>query len=387
MMDRKRLNERGAIALGIAICALACAWLMTAPSARAASGHGSAELKLAQHDRGRTLSGQGVSILAGAPARKTGNLLSLPISSLELAAAPSAGSEGWIRFKRGKRAVLLSGIRLDLAAGTLNGNLGGRELAVFRLGAPVGVDAVAGTVALAGGGLRLTGAAATALREKLGLERALLRNGIGTAWLSAWLTASPKTDPKPTPPPKPKPTPVVRTVVSGGIEWGFKTTWRGYILSPPAGSQEVLDGATATGPLSSPATTYGFPGTGGSFTGVLGGAVDALTLASEGAVKWAKPAHGISEVRFSDLEIEIGSDGAWLIGDVKAEIGPPAEDEDVRIAELETTAVTPQWSAGNGAVTLPGVPATLTAEGAASFSGFYEAGTELDPVTITAELG
>ena len=377
MMDRKRLNERGTIALGIALCALACAWLMTASSASAASALGSAEVKLAQHDKGRSLSGQGVGILAVAPAQGSGNLLSLPISSFELGAAPAAASNGAIRFKRGKRAVLLSGIRIDLAAGTLNGQLGGEDLAVFRLGAPATVEAASGTASLAGGSLRLTAAAATALREELGLERALLRNGIGMVWLSAhW-----------TPPPKPKPAAVSRSVASGEIDWGFKASWRGYVLSPPAGSQEVLAGATATGPLTSPATTYGFPGTGGSFTGFLGGTVEALNISSEGAVRWAKPSHGINEVRFSDLAIEIGSGGSWLVGDVRAEIGPPAESDDVRIAELETAAVTPQWSAGNGTVTWSAVPATLTAEGAASFSGFYEAGTELDPVTFTAVLG
>ena len=110
-------------------------------------------------------------------------------------------------------------------------------------------------------------------------------------------------------------------------------------------------------------------------------------MTSGGAVKWAKPGHGINEVRFSDLEIEIGSGGSWLIGDVRAEIGPPAESEDVRIAELETTAVTPAWSTDGNTVTWSAVPATLTAEGAASFSGFYEAGTELDPVTVTVGLG
>jgi len=373
-MDRKRLNERGTIALGIAICALACTWLLTASPALAASAHGSAELKLAQHDKGRSLSGQGVSILAGAPAQKTGALLSLPITSLELGAAPSAGSDGSISFKRGKRTVALTGVRLDLAAGTLNGSLDGEQLAVFRLGAPVSVNAATGTVSLVGGSLRLTSAAATALQEELGLERALLRNGIGMIWLSAQQPVSPK----------PHPT-VTRSVVSGGIAWGFKASWRGYVLSPPAGSQEVLGGATATGPLTSPATTFGFPRTGGSFTGVLGGTVDALALTSSGTVKWAKPAHGINEVRFSDLAIEVGSGGSWLIGDVRTEIGPPAEADDVRIAELKTTGVTPAWSGST--VTLANVPATLTSEGAASFSGFYEAGEELDPVTITAAVG
>lgn len=371
MIDRKRLNERGTIASGIAIAALACICLLTASAASAASGTGAAALKLAQHDKGRTLSGQGGQLVAGP----------LPITELDVARA-TAATPGALSFRKGKREVTLTGIHFDFAAGTLNGLLGGRQTAVFKFGSAQ-LDPASGSVRLGEAVLRFTPEAAKVVRTRLGLPRALRHNGVGMLWLGAQQTGSHRIDPEPT-----KPAPVVRPVVSGAIDWGFKASWRAYVLTaPPAGSQEVLDGATATGPLTSPATTYGFPGTGGSLTAVPGGAVDSLTLASEGAVKWAKPGHGINEVRFFDLEIEIGSSGSWLVGDVKTEIGPPAESDDVRIAELDTAAVTPQWSSGNGTVTLSAVPATLTAEGAASFSGFYEAGTELDPVTITAELG
>ncbi|HEU4737519.1 MAG TPA: HtaA domain-containing protein [Solirubrobacterales bacterium] len=370
-MDRKRLNESGLLAGGIALGALACVWLLAASSAWAASGKGSAELKLAQHDNGRTLSGQGGKIVVG----------KLPITELDLAKA-TATTSGNFSFRKGSREVALSGIHFDFAAGTLNGLLDGQETAVFKLG-PAQIDPAAGSVRLSEAVLRFTPEAARVVREKLGLTRALRHNGVGMLWLSAQQTASQKIDPAP-----PKPTPVVRPVVSGSIDWGFKSSWRAYVLTaPPAGSQEVLEGATATGPLTSPATTYGFTGSSGSLTAVPNGAVEALTLASGGAVKWAKPGHGISEVRFSDLEIEIGGDGSWLVGDVKTEIGPPAESDEVRIAELETAAVTPVWSDGGDTLTWSEVPATLTAEGAASFSGFYEAGTELDPVTITAGLG
>jgi hypothetical protein len=370
-MDWKRIDERGTIAWGIALGALACIWLLAAAPAAAANGLGSAELKLAQHDKGRTLSGQGGQLVAGA----------LPITELDVAKA-TAASSGTLSFRRGSREVTLTGIHFDFAAGTLNGLLGGEETAVFKLGSAQ-LDPAAGSVRLSEAVLRFTPEAARVVRDGLDLPRALRRNGVGMLWVGAQRTASHKIDPAP-----PKPAPVTRPVVSGGIDWGFKASWRGYVISaPPAGSQEVLEGATATGPLTSPATTYGFPGTGGSLTGVPEGAVDALSLSGEGAVKWAKPGHGIDEVRFSDLEIEIGSGGSWLIGDVKTEIGPPAESDDVRIAELATAAVTPVWSDGGGAVTWSEVPATLTAEGASSFSGFYEAGTELDPVTFRADLG
>jgi hypothetical protein len=372
-MDWKRIDERGTIAWGMTLGALACIWLLaTSPASAAATGLGSAELKLAQHDKGRTLSGQGARLVAGA----------LPIGVLDVAKA-TAASSGALSFRKGGREVTLTGIHFDFTAGTLNGVLGGRETAVFKFGSAQ-LDSAAGSARLSEAVLRFTPEAAKVVRDGLDLPRALRHNGVGMLWLGAQQGQSGKA--KPTP--EPKPTPVTRPVVSGAIDWGFKASWRGYVISaPPAGSQEILEGATATGPLTSPATTYGFPGTGGSLTAVPEGTVDALSLSSAGAVKWAKPGHGINEVRFSDLEIEIGSGGSWLIGDVKTEIGPPAENDDVRIAELATTAVTPVWSDGGSTVTWSEVPATLTAEGASSFSGFYEAGTELDPVTFMAGLG
>lgn len=371
MMDRKRLNEKGTIASGIAMAAFACICLLAASPAWAANATGSAELKLAQHDKGRTLSGQGGQLVVGA----------LPITELDVAKA-TATTTGNLSFRKGSREVTLTGIHFDFAAGTLSGLLGGQQTAVFKFGSAQ-LSPAAGSVRLSEAVLRFTPEAAQAVRDQLDLPRALRHNGVGMLWLGAQVPTSHKIDPDP-----PKPTPVVRPVVSGQIDWGFKASWRAYVLTaPPAGSQEVLEGATATGPLTSPATTYGFPGSGGSLTAIPNGAVDALALSSEGAVKWAKPGHGINEVRFSDLEIDIDGSGSWLVGDVKTEIGPPAASDDVRIAELETSGVAPVWSDGGDTVTWSEVPATLTEEGAASFSGFYEAGAELDPVTITAELG
>ncbi|MEV4616223.1 HtaA domain-containing protein [Kitasatospora sp. NPDC049258] len=40
------------------------------------------------------------------------------------------------------------------------------------------------------------------------------------------------------------------------------------------------------------------------------------------------------------------------------------------------------FTAVNGVVTLAELPATLTEQGAPAFGGFYQAGAELDPVTI-----
>lgn len=365
----RKVALAGALAL-VAICSAAFA----AP-ARAATGSGHAVILTAEHDRGRSLSAQGGKLIAGKGTSLEDGKLTLPLPEVDPGEA-SAGQAGNLAFRKGKRGVALAGIHFDFAADTLNGLLGGQEMAVFTLGAAPVVDPVSGAVSLSEGELRLTADAAKIVRKKLGLKRALRHNGIGMIWIAA------QADPTHS---------AARAVTSGEIDWGFKESWRSYVLaeySPgSAGTITVEEGATATGPLSDPASTYVFPAAGGSFVAGLYGAGDTLTVATAGAVKWAKPAHGINEVRFSDLEVELSGGESWLVGDVRAEIGPPAEMQDVRIAELDTAAVNPAWSADGNTVTWSEVPATLTAEGAASFSGFYEPGTELDPVTITAGLG
>ena len=62
--------------------------------------------------------------------------------------------------------------------------------------------------------------------------------------------------------------------------------------------------------------------------------------------------------------------------------GEYVELDDVVFATLGTAAPT----VANGVVTYTALPATLTEEGAAGFSGFYEAGTELAPVTVVIAL-
>src|ERR1044072_2013307 len=108
---------------------------LVALAAQAAGGKGSAELVLAQHEKGRTLSGQGVNGLAGAPGTKAKNIVSLPISH-EHPTAPTppgaATAGGSLSFERGKEPVGLTGSRIPLSAGRISGSLGGEQLDVFR---------------------------------------------------------------------------------------------------------------------------------------------------------------------------------------------------------------------------------------------------------------
>ena len=409
-MDGNRvLEDRMWLAWGLAIGALVCAWLVAAPSlASAATGHGSAEVRLAQHAKGRTLSGQGVKLVAGIPAQQTGNVLTLPIALVETGAAAAATSDGWLRFQRGKKSVALSALRFDIAAGTLNGKLGDEDVAVFRLGAPAQVNAAAGSISLEGGALRLTADAATALKQRLGLERSLARKGVGVLWLSAQANVSKPAAPNPTPPtpapPAPKPPAPSRVAIpvdSGELGWGVLASWRKYVLGnfPPgsAGTITPADGATANGALAEPSGYFGFPDVAGSsFEKGLDGASDKLVLRTEGSVTFAKPAHCIMEVKLADLVVTLdGADSAIVLdSDYDIDTPPACDDQpavstdDVTFATLDLSGVSPVYTDDGKTVTWTAIPATLTAEGSAAFGlPNYKAGQALDPVTVTVGLG
>jgi len=347
---------------------------------------------LASHAKGRTLSGQGVTIEAGSPAAKNDRTLSLPISAVDPGAGASATADGWLRFQRGKKGVVVSALRFDFAAGTLKGKLGDEEISIFNLGAAANLNATTGAVSLQDAKLRLTADAAGALKQKLGLARALRRDGVGMAWLSA--KAKPVLE-------------AAKSVASGSAAWGMLASWRTYVLGhqgppPPApptnGTIEVSGGATATGPLNDPATTYAFPAAGGSFERGLYGATDKLVLQTQGSLEFAKPMHCIQEIELTDLTLTIdGANSSIVVGDYSYDIDqftgkacvdlPGVLEQDTKFATLDPSAVTPTYSADGKTVTWANVPATLTAAGAVPFAPTYKAGQPLDPVTITVTTG
>jgi Htaa protein len=376
-MNEAKLGRAGRalVALSVSITAA----LALAVPAGAANGHGAATIVLADHAKGRTLSGQGVKVVASAPATKADRTVTLPISAVDPAGEPSAAAAGGLSFKRGKRTIALGDLRFDLEAGSLVGTLGRAEIPVFRLGAAASVDSASGAVSLANGKLRLTEVAATLLRDKLGLRRALVRKGVGSIGISA------KADPAHA---------AARPIVSGGVTWGIRAALRGYVLSPPVGSIAIADGATASGPLNSPATVFGFPGASGSFVKGLYGASDKLVLRVLGNVKLAKPGHCIEALRFANLEVKldgassaIGVDTTFDEGPAPCPDGAPVTTEHVELGKLDPSGVSPTYSADGQTVTWTAVPAAVTAAGETAFGGFLKAGAELEPITISVGLG
>jgi hypothetical protein len=281
----------------------------------------------------------------------------------------------------------------------LNGKLGDQEIVVFQLGAPAQVNAALGSVSLSGGKLRLTAAAAIVLKQQLGLERALVRKGVGVLWLSAQANPGKPANPRKLAPLNP--TRVAYPVVSGEADWGVLASWRKYILGnfPPgsAGTITTADGATEHGTLSEPSGYFGFPETGGSsFERGFDGATDRLVLQTEGSVTFAKPAHCIIEVELVDLVVTLDGASSSIALDSVYDIDTPpgctdqpaVPSSDVTFASLDLSGVTPVYSPDGKTVTWSAIPATLTAEGSAAFGlPQYKEGQALDPLTVTVDLG
>lgn len=153
------------------------------------------------------------------------------------------------------------------------------------------------------------------------------------------------------------------TPAGGSLSWGVKASFRDYVTGPIAsGSISVGSGAGIAGGV------YWFPQ---SSAGANATSVD---IAYRGAVTFTGHG-GALALRIADPAVRITSTTTATLSVVTA-------GGRVDFATLNLAAATATTDA-TGARTYTAVPASLTAAGAASFGGFYAAGTALDPVSFT----
>ncbi|MEU6860559.1 HtaA domain-containing protein [Glycomyces sp. NPDC046736] len=163
-------------------------------------------------------------------------------------------------------------------------------------------------------------------------------------------------------------------IVDGSISWGIKQSFRNYIVGPIAhGSITLGGGATQNGD--------------GSFT--FGGAEGAADLdagtyaaATDGSVYFYGH-DGALDLLFENFEFT--ADDASQTGTIIVDVTTSGVlEENVPFATFDYGSS--PWDVSDGVAQLDGAPAVLTEEGAIAFAGFYSAGTELDPVSIVANL-
>lgn len=157
-----------------------------------------------------------------------------------------------------------------------------------------------------------------------------------------------------------------KIVAAGSLTWGFKESFRSYVV-----------GSIAKGSIS----TTGVGGSGGAF--VFGQATGGTFNGSTGTSNYSGSVRflghgGILDLTLANPVVRIdSSQSAMLLMDVNGSRRVP-------FASLNLGAAS--RSAAGGAVSYSGVPAALTAQGASAFTyegeRFYPSGTVLDPLSF-----
>ena len=173
-------------------------------------------------------------------------------------------------------------------------------------------------------------------------------------------------------------------ITDGTLDWGIKESFRSYVTGPIGnGRIDTTDGALATD------TGFRF----GDGTGEYDTGSHDISTAFAGTVRFLAHPDGDDwalDLTVTDLRVttDLADGTGSIIADVTSKdlaTGAPVDYDDVTLAELDLSDVTPQ--PGDDGTTLADIPASLTAEGAEAFAGFYGAGTELDPATVTVATG
>ncbi|MFJ3902202.1 HtaA domain-containing protein [Streptomyces sp. NPDC090025] len=174
-----------------------------------------------------------------------------------------------------------------------------------------------------------------------------------------------------------------RAVQGGRLDWGIKSSFLSYVTGPIAqGSWGLTGGAATVG-----SGQFRFHSARGSYDPATG----AFEAAFSGGVRFTghKKADGSNELDLavSSPRIRISGGRGTLYADMTSKAkgsGVLSRRSGVPLARLDVSGV--DMRGGGSPVVLSGVPATLTAQGASAFSGYYPAGTRLDPLSLSVDV-
>jgi len=193
---------------------------------------------------------------------------------------------------------------------------------------------------------------------------------------AAAVTTTTTTAPPPTTTTLPGGPPGGNEVVDGGLDWGMKASFRSYIQTTAAGTITPGNGATTNGD-----GTFHFP------LDVSGDEYDEgdVTAAFDGLVHFTGHS-GALDLTVSDLRVvTTGSTGVLVADLVNAPVGDTPETfDDVDLVSLDLS--------GSGPVVVgtslrwDDIVASLTADGAEAFAGFYTSGTAFDTADLVLEF-
>ncbi|WP_081235738.1 HtaA domain-containing protein [Streptomyces viridosporus] len=174
-----------------------------------------------------------------------------------------------------------------------------------------------------------------------------------------------------------------RAVQGGRLDWGIKTSFQRYVTGPVAqGSYSLTGGAATVG-----GSGFRFH----SATGTYDGGTGAFRAAFSGGVRFVGHRTGTGthqlDLTLSRPTVSISGSTGTLYVDVTGkakDTGAVTTSRQVPFASLSLGGI--DMRGGGTSVVLHHLPATLTAQGARSFAGYYTAGTALDPVSLSADV-
>ncbi|MFH9958835.1 HtaA domain-containing protein [Streptomyces roseolus] len=173
-----------------------------------------------------------------------------------------------------------------------------------------------------------------------------------------------------------------RPVQGGRLDWGIKSSFQSYVTGPVAhGGWSLTGGAATVG------SQYRFHSARGAYDPATG----AFEAAFGGGVHFTghRKADGTDELdlTISRPRIRIQGGGGTLYADMASKAkgsGRVTVRAQVPLAALNLGGI--DMRGAGGPVSLANVPATLTAQGATAFAGYYPAGTALDPISLTVDV-
>ncbi|MFJ1879882.1 HtaA domain-containing protein [Streptomyces sp. NPDC088137] len=174
-----------------------------------------------------------------------------------------------------------------------------------------------------------------------------------------------------------------RTVQGGRLDWGIKSSFQSYVTGPVAnGSWSLTGGAATVG-----GSQFRFHSATGSYDPATG----AFSSAFAGGVHFLghRKSDGSHELdlTISRPTVRIAGGSGTLYADVVGKdrgTGRVTSAARVPLATLGLSGI--DMKGGSTPIALRDVPATLTAQGAKSFAGYYTAGTPLDPVSLSVDI-
>ncbi|WP_406075873.1 HtaA domain-containing protein [Streptomyces virginiae] len=173
------------------------------------------------------------------------------------------------------------------------------------------------------------------------------------------------------------------TVQGGRLDWGIKSSFQSYVTGPVAkGGFKLKSGAATVG-----GSLFRFHSAAGSYDPDSG----AFEASYSGGVTFQghqKPDGAYElDMTISRPTVKISGGKGTLYVDVSSKAkdsGAVSDQSQVAFASLGVGGI--NMKGGASPLSLTNLPATLTAEGAKAFAGYYGAGTQLDPVSLSADV-